>query len=132
MLLIFEQLYLFSSYSTNMENAVIILVISIILLIISIPFLFFFKRSSDIRLEGERLIIRYPFSKEEVNLKEELKSWQLQEAYFLRLGKTYAVNLELKNGKWKSVSSRFNADTFQEIFKYLDTNYRELRKSDNK
>ena len=132
MLLIFEQLYLFSSYSTNMENAVIILVISIILLIISIPFLFFFKRSSDIRLEGERLIIRYPFSKEEVNLKEELKSWQLQEAYFLRLGKTYAVNLELKNGKWKSVSSRFNADTFQEIFKYLDINYRELRKSDNK
>lgn len=115
-----------------MENALIVLVISILLLLTSIPFLFFFKRSSDIRLEGERLIIRYPFSKEEVNLNEDLKSWQLQEAYFIRLGKTYAVNIELKNGKWKSISSRLNADTFQEIFKHLDTNYRELRKSDNK
>jgi len=115
-----------------MDNALVILVISILLLIIITPFLFFFKRSSDIRLEGDRLIIRYPFSKEEVILSEELKSWQLQEAYFLRLGKTYAVNLELQNGKWKSISSRFNADTFQDIFKYLDSNYRLLRKSDNK
>lgn len=115
-----------------MDNALVILVISILLLLIITPFLFFFKRSSDIRLEGDRLVIRYPFSKEEVNLSEELKSWQLQEAYFLRLGKTYAVNLELKNGKWKSISSRFNGDTFQEIFKHLDSKYRELRKSDNK
>lgn len=115
-----------------MDNALLILVISILLLIIIAPFLFFFRRSSDIRLEGNRLIIRYPFSKEEVNLSEELKSWQLQEAYFLRLGKTYAVNLELKNGKWKSISSRFNADTFQEIFKHLDTNFKRLRKPDNK
>jgi len=115
-----------------MDNALVILVIVILLLIIITPFLFFFRRSSDIRLEGDRLVIRYPFSKEEVILSEELKSWQLQEAYFLRLGKTYAVNLEMKNGKWKSISSRFNGDTFQDIFKYLDTNYRMLRKSDNK
>ena len=115
-----------------MENALIIIVISIILLLIIAPLLFFFRRSSDVRLEGDRLIIRYPFTKEEVNLAQELQSWQLQEAYFLRLGKVYAVNLQLNNGKWKSVSSRFNADTFQDIFKYLDNNYKELRKRDNK
>lgn len=115
-----------------MENIAVIIVISILLLLIIAPFLFFFKRSSDIRLDGDLLIIRYPFSKEEFDLASQLKSWQLQEAYFLRLGKTYAVNLEFQNGKWKSVSSRFNGDTFQEVFKYLDTNYRELRKADNK
>ncbi|KEO72335.1 hypothetical protein [Anditalea andensis] len=115
-----------------MENALVILVISILLLIISIPFLFFFRRSSDIRLENDHLVFRYPFSKKEITLNEELKSWQLQEAYFLRLGKTYALNLEMKNGKWKSVSSRFNGDTFQEIFQYLDTQYGQLRKSDNR
>ena len=115
-----------------MENALAILVVSILLLIIISPFLFFFRRSSDIRLDRDILIIRYPFSKKEIKLSEELKSWQLQEAYFLRLGKTYAVNLELKNGKWKSVSSRFNCETFQDIFKHLDINYRELRKPDNK
>lgn len=115
-----------------MENITVIVVVSILLLLIIAPFLFFFKRSSDIRLEGDILIIRYPFSKEEFNLASQLKSWQLQEAYFLRLGKTYAVNLEFKTGRWKSVSSRFNRDTFQEIFKYLDTNYKEIRKADNK
>jgi len=115
-----------------MENTLVLLVISILLLITIAPFLFFFRRSSDIRLEGDMMVIRYPFSKEEINLSQQLKSWQLQEAYFLRLGKTYAINLEFKNGKWKSVSSRFNGETFQEIFKHLDTNYREIRKADNK
>ncbi len=101
-------------------------------MILITPFLFFFRRSTDIRLERDRLIIRYPFKKEEVNLPEELECWVLQEANMMRLGKVYAINLRLKSGKWRTVSSRFNAEVFAELFKYLEAGYGDRREADNR
>lgn len=115
-----------------METAIAVIIASIVVLLIVTPLLFLFKRSSDIRMEGDLLVLRYPFTKEEIQLSEELKSWHLQEAHFLRFGKVYSLNMELNNGKWKSVSSRFNADSFKLIFHYFEKSYGQIRKADNK
>lgn len=115
-----------------MENTLIVVIVSIVLLLLVFPLLFFFRRSTDVVLEEDTLILRYPLSKEEIKLNQELKSWNLQEAYFIRLGKIYSINMELKNGKWKSVSSRFNSESFKSIYQYLDSNYNKKRKGGNK
>lgn len=114
-----------------MENTLIVVIVSIVLLLLVFPLLFFFRRSTDVVLEEDTLVFRYPLSKEEINLKQELKSWSLQEAYFLRLGKIYSVNIELKNGKWKSVSSRFNTESFKSVYQYLNANYNNKRNEEN-
>jgi len=114
-----------------MDHILLIVVVTIILLLIVSPALFFFRRSTDVTLKGDTLVYRYPFKQEEIILSKELKTWIFQEAYFLRIGKVYSINMQLKNGKWKSISSRFNADSFQKIYKYLETYFGDKRKSAN-
>ncbi len=114
-----------------MDNTLMIIIAAtVVLLIVITPLLFFFRRSTDVRLEDGKLVFRYPFTSEEISLENDLKSWNFQEASFIRLGKVYAINMELTNGKWKSISSRFNPETFRSIYRYLEANYSEIRKAD--
>lgn len=115
-----------------METIVALIIASVVLFLIVLPLLYFFRRSTDVRLAGDLLILRFPFKKEVIVLTKELKSWHLQEAHFLRLGIIYSVNLELKNGNWRSVSSRFNPESFKVLFTYLETHFPGKRKADNK
>lgn len=115
-----------------MEIVIAVIIVCIVLFLIITPLLFFSKRSTDVRLKGDVLVLRYPITKEEIKLSEELKSWNLQEARFLRLGKIYSINMELNSGKWRSVGSRFNAESFKDLFQYLENNYGEIRKADRK
>lgn len=115
-----------------MENTLVVVVVTIVLLLLIFPLLFFFRRSTDVVLQDDILVLQYPLSKEEINLIQDLKSWNLQEAYFLRLGKVYSINMELNNGKWKSVSSRFNPESFQGIYRYLEAKHNNKRKADKK
>ena len=115
-----------------MENIYIIIIVTIILLLIISPFLFFFRRSTDLSLQNDILTLRYPLKKEEINLPKDVEHWNLQEAYFLRLGKIYAINMKLKNGKWKSVSSRFNAESFKSILLYFEANLKDRKVSDSR
>ena len=115
-----------------MDSTLIIVGATIVLLIIIAPALFFFRKSTDVRIEGDSLILRYPFSKEAVDLSKDLKQWNLQEAYFFRLGKVYAINLELKNGKRKAISSRFNYESFQKVLLYLESTYSAKREAASK
>jgi hypothetical protein len=110
-----------------METAVIA---AIILIIAFLPLMYFTRRSSDIRLVGRNLVIRYPLRKKEINLDTELKSWKLQEINRLWIGKTQAINLELQSGKWHHVDSRFNGEAFNSIFTVLAENFEEKRKMD--
>lgn len=112
-----------------MNETLIIVLVSIVLLTLMIPALLFFRKSTDIQLEEDVLTLRYPFSKESIRLSTDLKSWDLQEALFLRLGKVYAIQLDLNNGKIKSISSRFNAKNFQKVLQYLEANYSARRKT---
>lgn len=92
-----------------------------------IPALLFFRKSTDMQIEGDVLTLRYPFSKDIIRLSTDLKSWNLQEAFFLRIGKVYAIQLHLTNGKVKSISSRFNVKDFQKVLQYLEANYGERK-----
>ena len=110
-----------------MDNIYLIIIVTIVLLLIISPFLFFFRRSTDLELNDDVLIMRYPFNKEEIRLTKDVESWNLQEAYFLRLGKVYSLNMKLTNGRWKSVSSRFNAENFKKILLYFESNLKERK-----
>jgi len=110
-----------------METAVIA---AIILIVAFLPLIYFTRRSSDIRLVGRNLVIRYPLRKKEINLDTELKSWKLQEINRLWIGKTHAINLELQSGKRHHVDSRFNRETFNSIYTVLTENFEEKRKMD--
>ncbi len=103
----------------------------IILFLLLLFLLFFLKRSSDIKLVDDLLIIRYPFQKKELNLSRELISWHLQEAYFWRIGRIYSINLELENGKWQRVNSRFNRKSFEALLRYLTENHPTKQQSVN-
>jgi hypothetical protein len=107
-----------------------IIIAAIILIILFSSFAFYTRRSSDIRLEGKNLVIRYPTSKKEINLEAELKSWKMQEIKHLWIGRTQSINLELQSGKWHHVNSRFNKETIEEIYHFLNENFGEKRKED--
>ena len=111
-----------------MEGFLSLLVPLLILALVIGFFLFITRHSTDVRLEGDLLILRYPFRKETIDLQQELKSWNLQEANYLRMGKIYAVNLELRDGKWKKVNSRFNAETFASILSHLNQSHADKQK----
>ncbi len=103
---------------------------AIILIVAFLPLIYFTRRSSDIRIDGKNLVIRYPLRKKEINLDKELKSWKLQEINRLWIGKTQAINLELQSGKWHHVDSRFNRETFNSVYAVLTENYEEYREAD--
>lgn len=107
-----------------------LIITAIIIIILFSFFAFFTRRSSDVRLEGKNLVIRYPTSKKEINLETELKSWKMQEIKHLWIGKTQTINLELQSGKWHHVNSRFNRETIEEIYHFLNDNFGGKRKED--
>jgi uncharacterized membrane protein YdbT with pleckstrin-like domain len=113
-----------------MEILTTVLIVAVLMFIIFAPLYFFTRRSSDTRIDGDKLVIRYPSRKETISLKSEMVSWTLQQARMFWIGKVYSVNIQLKNGKWKMVSSRYNGETFQEIFEYLQQEYSNRRKGD--
>ena len=107
-----------------------VVIAAIIVIIAFLPLIYFTRRSSDVRVNGKNLVIRYPLRKKEINLETELKSWTLQEIKFLWIGKVHAINLELQSGKWHHVDSRLNRETFNSIYTVLTENFEEKRKMD--
>jgi hypothetical protein len=106
------------------------LIATIILVLVFLPLFFYTRRSSDVRLEGDNLVIRYPLHKKEINLTRELKSWKMQRIKFMWVGKIHAINLELQSGKMHHVDSRSNGATFIEIYEALNENFEEKREED--
>jgi hypothetical protein len=113
-----------------MDFLVGIIIVGFLIALVFLPIVYFTRRSSDIRLLGDRLDVHYPMRKEELVLNQDLKSWNMQEANLFWIGKVYSINLELKNGKWHHVNTRFNRETFDKIYEYLDANYADRRKKD--
>ena len=105
------------------------LVLIILFFVITLS-LFLMRKSTDISLIGDILIIRYPLKKEMIELSGQLCNWQLQEIRMIRIGKVSVINIELRDGKWKNVSSRFTGEGFPVLLKYLNDHYPELRQKD--
>ena len=115
-----------------MEIFIGIVIAAIIILLVFLPLVYFTRRSSDIRLLGDNMEFHYPMRKKEINLNRDLKSWNMQEANFLWVGKVYSINLELVDGKWHHVNTRFNRESFKVIYSYLESSYSNRRKKDVK
>ncbi|MCL6258851.1 hypothetical protein M3O96_07130 [Aquiflexum sp. TKW24L] len=113
-----------------MEFFIGIGIVGFLIALLFFPLVYFTRRSSDIRLLGDSIELHYPMRKKEIYLNQELKSWNLQEARFLWIGQVYSINIELESGKWHHVNTRFNRETFEKIYTYLDTTYSDRRKKD--
>ncbi|HSI78838.1 MAG TPA: hypothetical protein VK957_23290 [Lunatimonas sp.] len=115
-----------------MEIFIGIAVVALLIALVFLPLVYFTRRSSDIRLLGDSMEFHYPMRKKEVSLQHDLKSWNMQEANFLWIGKVYSINIELESGKWHHVNTRFNRETFDKIYTYLNSTYSDRRKKDLK
>lgn len=115
-----------------MEIFIGVAIVGLLIALVFLPLIYFTRRSSDIRLLGDNMEFHYPMRKKEVNLSQELKSWNMQQANFLWIGKVYSINIELESGKWHHVNTRFNRETFEKIYSYLDATYSGRRKKDLK
>lgn len=115
-----------------MEIFVGIAIVGFLIALVFLPLIYFTRRSSDIRLLGDTMEFHYPMRKKEINLHQDMKSWNMQEANFIWIGKVYSINIELESGKWHHVNTRFNRETFEAIYSYLDQNYSQRRKKDVK
>lgn len=115
-----------------MEIFVGVAIAGLLIALIFFPLVYFTRRSSDIRLMGDNMEFHYPMRKKVNNLKQDLKSWNMQEAKFLWIGKVYSINIELESGKWHHVNNRYNRETFEMIYNHLDETYADRRKADMK
>lgn len=111
-----------------MSNTLIVVIASIVVLFLLLPFLYFFRRRVDLELEGDVLIISHPFSTKRIDLNEELKSWEVQQAYYIRMGAFYAINLHFNNGKRLAVSSVMNQENYRLLFNHLNSRFKDRRK----
>ncbi|WP_157972031.1 hypothetical protein [Pleomorphovibrio marinus] len=111
-----------------MEFFIGVIIVGFLIALVFFPLVYFTRRSSDIRLLGDKIELHYPMRKKEFNLNQELKSWNIQEAKFLWIGKVFSINIELESGKWHHVNTRYNRESFEQIYTYLDSSYSERRK----
>lgn len=113
-----------------MSNTLILVIASILLLLLLFPLFYFVRRRVDLRLDGDELILDYPFTSRRINLEKELDSWQMQQAYYLRWGLFYSIDMKLKNGKHIAVSSMLNQENYDLLQKYLRKRFSDRRKPD--
>ena len=110
-----------------MDTTLIVVLLSIGLFFLLFVMLFLFRERVDVQVENDCLLLRYPFKKRKIELNKELVSWKVQEAYYLRLGMVYAINMLLKNGKRVAINSRLNQENYDRLYEYLSSTYKNRR-----
>lgn len=110
-----------------MDISLTLIIASIVLLFLLFLVLFIFRERVEIQVADDMLLLNYPFRKKKVRLEKELVSWELQQAYYLRLGNIYAINMQLESGKQLSVSSRLNQENYERLYQHLQQHYPEKR-----
>lgn len=120
----------FTPCPKHMNSTLIIVITCIILLLLLLPLLFFVRRRVDISLEEDILVLKYPFSTKRIDLDKELVHWRMQQAYYLRWGVFYSVNMMFKNGKQRNVSSLFNQSNYDLLYQFLERRFISRKKPD--
>ncbi|WP_026954373.1 hypothetical protein [Algoriphagus vanfongensis] len=100
------------------------------IVLISCGIIFFFliillaetKTSNNIERKGSKLTVWHPLKKEVIDLETDLISWNVQRMKLLWWGKLYAVNMQLKSGKWKKIYARSRRGKFYKLISYLKKN----------
>jgi hypothetical protein len=112
-----------------MSSTLILVVTTIIILFLLLPFLFLFRRRVDLGLEGDVLVLKYPLTDRKVDLQEELESWEVQRAFYIRWGVFYSINMHFKGRKSITVSSLFNQSNYSLLFSHLNERFKAKRKT---
>ncbi|MDR7127898.1 hypothetical protein J2X69_000226 [Algoriphagus sp. 4150] len=101
-------------------NYLTILLISVIILLLLVGVLMLnSKIGHNISQDNNKLIIKHPLKEDVIDLNADISNWKLQRANYWRLGRIYALNLELKSGKHKKVYSRSVTGKFGKLVEYL-------------
>ncbi len=110
-----------------MNSTVIQILAGIILLLLLLPLVFFVRRVTDLSLEGDTLILKYPLRTTSIDLVRELDSWKVEDAYYFRWGRFYAISMLFKNGKRVAVSSLINRENYNLLYQHLISRFEERR-----
>lgn len=110
-----------------MNETLLLVLASILILFLVLAVLFIFRGRAELTLEEHTLILKYPLSTKRINLRQELESWKIQKANYLRLGIFYTILIHLKNGKHVMLSSRFNQSNYNLLYKHLSLNFPDRR-----
>lgn len=113
-----------------MSTTLILVIASILLLLLLFPLFFFVRRRVELHLDGDALILDYPFSSRRIMLDQELESWRVQQAYYMRWGTFYSIDMQLKSGKHVAVSSMLNQENYQLLLEHLRTHFPDRRQAD--
>lgn len=111
-----------------MDTTLTLFLTCIVLLLLVAPLLFFVRRRVDISLEDHVLVLKYPLRTRRIDLDKELEHWKVQEAYYLRWGVFYSVNMMFKDGKQRNVSSLFNQANYATLYDFLNKRYLSRKK----
>ena len=106
-----------------MNNTTILVLASAAILFLIFIVLFIVWERVQVELEGHTLILKYPLSNKKIDLDKELVSWKVQEAYYIRLGMIYSINMLFRDGKRVQVNSRLNQENFDRLYEHLETHY---------
>lgn len=107
-----------------MNTTLSLVLISAALLFLIFLFVYFFGERMNVVPEEDLLIVKKITKEKKISLKQELESWKLQEAYYLRWGRVYAINMLFKDGRRKAMSSRFNQSNFDLLYQHLNKHYK--------
>lgn len=111
-----------------MDYLIIILIsVFIVFLLVSV-LLIDTKTSNKISRKGNKLTLWHPLKKEEIDLEKDLKSWNVQRLNLLWRGRFYALNMELKSGKWKKIYTRSLSGKTGKLIAYLEINAQSNKK----
>ncbi len=112
-----------------MSSTLILVISTIVILLLLLPLLFFFRRRVDLGLEGDVLILKYPLTDKKIDLQQDLESWEVQRAFYIRWGEFHSINLRFKNRKSLAISSLLNQDNYDLLFTHLNERFKEKRKT---
>lgn len=112
-----------------MSSTLTLVVVSIVLLSLLLLLLYFFRRRVALSLKEDTLILEYPFKTRRIDLEKELKSWEVQKAYYIRWGIFYSINMLFKNGKRVVINSLLNQSSYNLLYDHLNSRFKDRRKS---
>lgn len=111
-----------------MNDLSILILTSIVLLFIIFPLLFFLRKRVELKIEKDKLILEYPLSTKEIDMKKELESWSVERYYYIRWGVFHSITMIFKNGKRLAVNSLMNQENYDLLYDYLASRFQERKK----
>lgn len=107
-----------------MSTTVILVLATIVILSLMLLIVFFLRQRVSYRIEDDVLVVKSPFSTKRIDLDKELENWKVQQAYYLRWGMFYSINMLFTPGNRIAVSSLFNQENYDLLFQHLNSQFK--------